>query len=323
MQIKKYIIISLIIFCTYFFNKIYAQCFASPGNPIAGSTNLGVLDKGIIRTVSFYQYSLLNKYMEGSSVIDYNLSSAVSSANYNYAGFSIGYGITNKFTIETEMGYFINKTQNFKYIDFTERGYGLSNAIISGKYNLYKNLIKGVEFSFAAGAKIPFSIKPQIVDGVQLSIDAQPSTGNFGGVLQTFFVKEFDIISARIILINRYETNFTESKQGYKFGDAFTSSLFLSKHLANPYTRLTKDITAIIQLRHEYVMPYYENGKLADYKSGNNSVYISPQINYNLNLIWNFSLMYDIPVYQYYNGIQLAHSYAITFSITKDFGFGI
>jgi hypothetical protein len=313
----------LILLLSLLVRKSDAQCFASPGNPIAGSSNLGVLDKGITRGIGFYQYSLLNKYMQGSSVIEYNLPSAISLANYNYTGISIGYGITGKITMELEAGYFVNKTQIYKNPNFPkERGYGFSNLILSGKYNIYRNWHKNIEFSIAAGAKIPSRTKPLTIDGVPLSIDVQPSTGNFGAVFQSFFVKEFDKQSARVILINRFETNFTESKNGYRFGDALSTSLFLSKHLANRWTELTKDITLIAQLRHEFVKPYMLYSVSQDHSSGHNSLYISPQINYNLNMVWNFSLIYDIPLYQYYNGTQLAHSKAISFSISRDFGFG-
>jgi len=320
---KSFYSIILIISLSLIVIRSEAQCFASPGNPIAGSSNLGVLDKGITRAISFYQYSLLDKYMQGSSVIEYDVPSAISHANYNYTGISIGYGLTGKFTMELEAGYFINKTQIYKNPNFPkERGYGFSNLVLSGKYNIYRNWHKNIEFSVAAGAKIPSRTKPLTVDGVPLSIDVQPSTGNLGAVFQSFFVKEFDKQSARIILINRFETNFTESQNGYMFGDAFTNSLFISKHLANRWTELTKDITIIAQLRHEFVKPYMLNGNIEDHRSGYNSLYISPQINYNLNMVWNFSLIYDIPLYQYYNGTQLAHSKAISFSISRDFGFG-
>ncbi len=222
-------------------NKIsFAQCFASPGNPIAGSSNLGVLDEGIIRAVGFYQYNLLDNYYEGSNRIKWDKPSAISSAYYNYGGFSIGYGITQKFTVETEIGYFFNKTQNYKYIDEDLAAGGLSNAIISGKYNIYRDYGNNIELSLSAGAKIPLSLEPKRVDGVEVPIDVQPSTGNFGAVFQSFFVKEFDAISARLILINRYENNLTENKMGYKFGDEYVNSLFFSKHLANPYTDITK-----------------------------------------------------------------------------------
>lgn len=321
---RNCICLIIILTLTISAQKLSAQCFASPGNPIAGSSNLGVLDKGITRVISFYQYSLLDKYMQGNSVIEYNLSSALLHANYNYTGISMGYGLTGRFTMELETGYFINKTQIYKNPDFPkERGYGFSNLVLSGKYNIYRNWHKNIEFSLAAGAKIPSRTSPLIVDGVPLSIDVQPSTGNFGAVFQSFFVKEFDKQSARIILINRFETNFTESQNGYKFVDAITNSLFLSKHLANRWTELTKDITIIAQLRHEYVKPYLLNGNVENHRSGYNSLYISPQINYNLNMVWNFSFIYDIPLIQFYNGTQLAHSKAISISISRDFGFGL
>lgn len=323
-MIKKSLFIINIIGILLFTNhNASSQCFASPGNPVAGNANLGVLDKGIIRTIAFYQYTYADRYYEGSNSIIWDAGSALSSANFNYTGLSIGYGISNKFTIETELGYFINKTQYFKNSDISPRdGRGLSNAVISGKYNIYKNVINGIEFSMAAGAKVPFSTKPQTNEhGTPLHIDVQPSIGSFGAVFQSFFVKEFDNISARLMLINRYETNFTENDMGYRFGDSFITSLFLSKHLANQYTHLTKDLTAIVQLRHEYIKPYYRYGDLRDQVSGNNSFYIAPQLNYNLNMLWNFSLIYDLPVYQYYNGIQLADTYRITFTVTRDFGF--
>ncbi len=309
--------------------NIQAQCFASPGNPIAGNANLGVLDKGIVRAVVFHQYNTMDKYYTGTKLATDSEKGTVGSAFYNYSGLSIGYGISKRFTIEVEAGYFLNKTQkhliviNDKERRITEKGFGFSNAVLSGKYNVYKNVVKGIEFSVAAGAKLPFSTQPQVVDGVELSIDVQPSTGSYGSVFQSFFVKEFDNISARLIMINRFENNYTENKQGYKFGDTYTNAIFLSKHLANPYTHLTKDITAIVQFRHEYVKPYYRNGDLKDKVSGSKIFLISPQLNYNLKMVWNFSLTYDIPIYQYYNGSQLARAYGITFSLTRDFGFGI
>jgi len=319
----KYFVLISCIYILFLNKAVYGQCFASPGNPVAGNANLGVLDKGIVRAVGFYQYSLSDKYYKENKTIDYNLLGAISAAHYNYTGLSVGYGISKKFTLEFETGYFINKTQEFKHFGFTERGYGLSNALLSGKYNVYKDVVKGWEFSVAAGAKMPYSTKPQIVDGVELSIDAQPSTGNYGAVLQSFLVKEIFDVSVRLIMINRYEKNFVENSKGYIFGDIYSNSFFLSKHLANPYTDLTKSITAILQLRHEYVLPYRLNGNTISQASGRQSIIITPQFNYNYKMLWNFSLAYDIPIYQYYNGIQLGKSYALTFSITKDFGYKI
>lgn len=300
--------------------KAVAQCFASPGNPIAGSTNLGILDPHIVRAIGFYQFSLSDRYYEGRHPSGYDPAGAISSAWYNYTGLSIGYGLTRRFSIETDLGYFVNKTQEYRYLDHSLTGSGLSNAVISGKYNLHQDLVRRVELTVSAGPKLPFSTRPQVVDGVELPIDVQASTGNFGAVGQLFFVKEFDAVSARLILMGRYENNFTENRQGYRFGDAWITSVFLSKHLANRWTGLTKDLTLILQGRYEYRGQNIRHGQPVAY-SGSNLFFVAPQLNYNLNYIWNFSVIFDVPVYQYYNGIQLANSFAVTFSVARDIGF--
>ncbi len=303
-------------------NELKAQCFASPGNPIAGSANVGILQPRITRAVVFYSYSFSNQYFNGSKAIDYDFPARVSSANYNYVGFNVGRGITKRLSLELEAGYFINKTQNYTYLDFSDRGFGLSNLVISGKYNIYKDIVKQTEISVSGGIKMPFSTKPQEVDGVRLGIDTQPSTGHFGSIVQALIVKELEGPSMRFILLGRWEKNFNENKLNYLFGDAITTSLFISKHLANRHTELTKDITVILQLRHEYRFRNLSGGKEM-LGSGSNILFMAPQINYNHNMVWNFSLIYDFPIYRYYNETQLGTSYAISFSITRDFGFGI
>jgi hypothetical protein len=316
------IILFLFFFCIVSVNKSIAQCFASPGNPIAGSSNVGVLPHETFRTIAFYQYSLLDKYYKGTEQIDYNASGAVAFAFYNYVGTSIAYGVSKKFSIESDIGYFINKTQVYKILNnYSNTGKGLSNILISGKYNFINNVFKNIELSAGLGVKIPMSTKEKFDDGVSLPIDLYASTGNYGIVGQVFFVKEFDSFSGRFILHNRYEKNINENL-GYKFGDAISTSVYFSKHLANQYTRLTKDITIILQARHEYRLKNYRHNKIVD-ASGSNNIFIAPQLNYNYKLIWNFSFIFDYPVYQNYNDTQLANTYSISFSITKDFGFGI
>ena len=303
-------------------SRLHAQCFASPGNPIAGNTNLGILDRGITRAIGFVQYSLMDQYFEGSRRSDYDPTGAITSAHYTYTGFSLGYGLTGKLTLEAEVGYFLNRTQQYRHIDYSMRSSGFANAIVTAKYNLFQDLPRNLELTLSAGPKIPLTTKPQVADGVELPIGMQSSTGNFGFVVQSFFVKEFDVGSIRLILINRYENNLTENQQGYAFGDSFMSSLFFSKHLANPWTRLTKDITFILQTRHEYRTRSTRNGQQINY-SGHNLLFVAPQLNYNLGMVWNFSVMVDIPLYQYFNGIQLGNSHAITFSVARDVGYRV
>jgi hypothetical protein len=321
---KFKLFLALIILTVLLFSELdlQAQCFASPGNPVAGSANIGVLQQRISRMVVFHKFSYSDTYYVGSDKVDYNFPTAIENANYNYSGISFGYGLKPKLTLEVEAGYFFNKTQNYRFLDYKLRGFGLSNAVFIAKYNIHKNVDKKTEITVAGGVKVPFRLKPQVVDGVRLDIDVQPSTGNFGFNLQALFVKEFKNISARIIFLSRYDNNFTVNRMGYKFGDAFSNSLFLSKHLANKYTELTKDITIICQFRHEYKLQNLLND-ITVLASGSNMLYIAPQINFNYHMVWNFSMIYEKPLYHNYNGTQLGNKYALMFSITRDFGYHI
>jgi len=209
----------------------YAQCFASPGNPIAGSTNVGVLQNRITRVLVFHKFSFSNQYFEGSNKISYDYPAAISNANFNYTGFSIGYGIRKRITLEVEAGYFFNKTQNYRHFDYTIKGFGFSNAIFTGKFNIYKNVDKMLEFTMSGGLKVPFSLKPQVVNGVTLPIDIQPSTGNFGSIFQALFVKEFKNISARFILFSRYENNFNENRIRFSANLSENEIIHVRSHL--------------------------------------------------------------------------------------------
>lgn len=312
--LKSFLILTALSFA--FVQKSQAQCFGSPGNPVAGSANLGVLIKKSFRTIVFYKHAELSSYLRGDVPTDYKF---VERAFYNYTGFNIGYGLTDKISLDADAGYFINKTQQYAIADFTHRGFGPSNASLGIKYNFYLDNHKKIEYTAGLNAKVPLSFNPQVINGVTLPIDVQPSTGNFGLIAQSFFVKQFPEKSLRFIVINRYEKNFNENRQGYTFGDALSNSLFVSKHLWFSWTSLFKDVTAILQIRHEYHARNKNFGQTV-VNSGNNLFFASPQINYNLNKIWNISVIADLPCYQYFNGLQLANKWAFSVSITKDFG---
>ena len=305
------------ILSVFFIKNADAQCFGSPGNPVAGSANLGVLVKKTFRTIAFYKHADLASYRRGDVKTPYQY---IKSANYNYTGFNLGYGLTDKISLDSDIGYYINKTQHYAIADFSHNGYGLSNASVGAKYNFYLDNFKKVEYTAGLSAKLPLKLEPLIIDGVVLPIDVQPSTGNFGLIAQSFFVKQFPEKSVRFIVINRYEKNFNENRQGYTFGDAFLSSVFVSKHLWLSWTSAFKDVTAILQVRHEYRDRNKNFGNTV-VNSGSNLVYVSPQINYNLKELWNISVIVDIPCYQYFNGLQLSNKWAYSLSITRDFGF--
>jgi hypothetical protein len=310
--------IAVIFFSIFFQTEIFAQC-CSPGNPVGGTSNIGILDKKTVRLITFYRSSFSQGYWQGDKKSDYNF---VKSGQFNYAGITLGYGLLNKITIETELGYFINKTQHYNtQPTITATGFGLNNAVFTVKYNLIKKTEKPFEWTIGVGGKFPFTRKFQMADNVELPRDVQPSTNAFGIVAQSFLYKGFPEKKLRLFFINRYEMNFPDIKN-YKYGNTLFNSFFISKQIGQ------SNWTAIAQVRYEYrakditnanCNSCFTNGTTVG-SSGGNLVFIAPQINYTIAKKWNISLLADVPVYHNYNGTQLGNKFALALYVSRDFG---
>jgi hypothetical protein len=300
-----------------------AQCFSSPGNPIGGTATMGTVTKNMVRTALFVKHSYTDRYFTESTVEnDYDF---IERAKYDYCGIVAGYGITERFTLETELGCFINKTQIVSSNGYVRKGYGLSNAVLSGKYNIINNTKKRFEWTIGIGGKLPLRASSQVINNVEHHIDVQPSTGSFGLVAQSFVIKENSFTGIRFFLVNRFEYYFPNSSEffrngvQYQFGASYYSSLIASKHLWFPWTKGDAAWTAIFQVRNETKQRRFENNVQVA-SSGSCLFYIVPQINITLYKRWNFSILYEFPVYQYYNGTQIGTNYGFLLNLTRDFG---
>lgn len=293
---------------------VISQCLSSV-NPVGGTSNLLALPSKTLRVISFYKFNYGDRYFEKSKPSDFDL---IKSASYNYLGAILGYGITSRLTLETETGYFINKTQHYDIESAQKvRGYGLSDFIVSARYGIYTNNQRRIYYSASAGLKIPSSSNYQIADGVELPEEVQSSIGAFGMVFQSFLVKEYPLRGLRLFLTNRFETNRANYKD-FKLGNSFYTSLYISKHLM--FQWLKGDWTTILQVRNEVraLNTRYDEPVEA---SGGIVFFLSPQINYTINETWNISFMGDLPVYQYLNGIQLGTQFGFTFGFSRDIDF--
>ena len=225
----------------------------------------------------------------------------------------LAYGLGQKLTLETEWGYYMNKTYNFGQDKL--KGRGFNNTIISGKFRILTDYVNRFYISGSLGVKVPLSLNPKAENGIILDVDLQPSTNAFGGVAQLFFVKENSLKGMRYFLISRYEYN-APNRDEYQLGHAFITSLFISKHIPDHW--LPGDWTTIIQVRNETRTRNKREG-IYEESTGGAVFLLSPQVNYFIREKWNLSAVVDIPVYQYFNGIQLAYNYAITVNFSHDF----
>ncbi len=308
---KRIVCFLLASFCT---QLVFSQCLSSV-NPVGGTSNLLALPSKTFRVISFYKFNYGDRYFEESKPSDFHL---IENASYNYVGAILGYGITSRLTLETETGYFINKTQHYDIDPARKvRGYGFSNFIVSARYGIYTNNQRRIYYSASAGLKIPSSFNYQTEDGVELPEEVQSSIGAYGMVLQSFLVKEHPLRGLRFFLTNRFETNRVNHKD-FKLGNSFYTSLYISKHLM--FQWLKGDWTTILQVRNEIRGKNIRDNQ-AIKASGSNILFLSPQINYTIKETWNISAMCDFPVYQHLNNIQLGTKLGITLGISRDFNF--
>ena len=304
--------ILLIIAVSFYYQLSFSQCLSSV-NPVGGTSNLMVLQSKTIRTITFYKFNYGDQYYQENQPSDFDL---INCAFYNYIGTILGYGITSRLTLETEAGYFINKTQQYNIEPAQKRrGYGFSNVIVSARYGIYGNNHRRLYFSASAGVKIPCSGSYQVVDGVELSEELQPTIGSCGLVFQSFLVKENSLRGLRYFLTNRLETNRANGKE-FKPGTSFFTSVYISKHLM--FQWLKGDWTTILQIRNE-IRDKNKRESVPVEASGGILFFLSPQINFSIHETWNISLMGDIPVYHYLHGIQLGTKYGMTLSLSRDF----
>jgi hypothetical protein len=291
---------------------------------VGASVYVGVLGKNYLRAISYYRHGYSDTYYEEDHSTQDNL--ALYNSRFNFAGIAFAYGVTKRLTMEIDAGYYFDKTQNGHYhdptldstINYQTRGYGLSNGTLTFKYGTIIRPIQQIELTTGFGIRFPFSTNPQIVDGMQLNRDVQPSTNAFGVSEMLFFNKGFPSITLRLFSINRYDYNF-EDKNSYKYGNILLNSIFISKKIA-------KYFFGILQIRNEWKTndKDYTNNKV-DHKvtdSGFDLVTISPQLSYSIVGKWNLTASYDIPLYKYYNGKQMTPAYSIALSLTRDFNLG-
>lgn len=289
--------------------QTYSQC-CSPGNPTGGTVNQGTLEKKSWRTILFYQYGYSKGYFTGTSQSGDGI---LESAAFNYIGGTVAYGITPRFTAEWSGGYYINRKQLYKFIpppDNKLSGNGFSDFVIQGKYSWVKSKTKQFEFTTGVGLQIPLHSNPQEKNGVVLPQDVQPASNAFGFTGSLFLYKGFIQKKTHLFFVSQF-LSAGKNDLNYKSGYAWVNSFFVSYNLKYP-------LSIIMQIRNELRGKDHRNSQLIN-ASGSNLLYLSPQINYNIRQKSDVSVLFDIPLYRYYNGTQLAKQYNVAVIVNSVF----
>lgn len=294
---------------------------------MGGDANQGVLNKNSVRIIGVLKNSISNDYYEGSKKS--GGTSFVDRGSFRFSGITLAYGLFKRVTIETELGYFLSKKQEYNTGLGKQEliGSGLSDLGFIGKYRIVSISASQFEFTGGAGYKIPIGPHQQRNEkGILLPIDIQPASGAYGFLGTLFLYKGYLEKKMRFFLTSRvqitpYDVVFSEivPDKYYRFGNFYTTSLFTSYSLSHRWSM-------VLQARHEYrTKDSYKFEGDAGYRtyesSGGQKIFVVPQVIFEIRQGFNASAIFDFPVYQYYNQKQLATAYAGAFTLSKVFDF--
>ena len=235
-------------------------------------------------------------------------------ANVNYTELQLAYGVTKWLTAMGDLGYFFNKTLHTEGQD-PMRGYGLGDAALYLKFNLYSNAKARFAISPSIGMKFPIGVFDQEVDYVKLPISVQPSSGSFK-YLGTIFISKGIAKKMTLAVFVSYEyAQLIESENFYyKYGQQWIAAIYFNY-------KIVKNLGLDLQVRNEYrAKATRENNEIVE-SSGYNVTYFTPQLTYAFKYNWYLSAFSDIPVYKYYNGIQMSFGYSLSLRLTKKLDF--
>ncbi len=304
-MVRFFFVILVFLFCA---NKCYTQCCAQ-GCSMTSSNIFDVLEKHHLELTGFLKHSNSNQYYNGSSKYYFtNAPLSLKNTSFDYFGMSIGYGITNKLSVEAQGGYFGNKTQNF--IDGAWLvGNGLSDWEVNLKYNFYNSSDSTWSMTISPGCKLPLgNYKDYTPQGVKLSRDVQSGTGAFAGNIEYACLlrlkKGINVVGAV-----EYEYNGINPEQ-YQYGDKLT--ITISSKL-----KLYKSLSLVAMLKNESTSNdyFYDQEIVA---SGYNKLTLIPALSVDFKRDWSFTIIPEIPVYQHFNNIQFAQQYTVSCALSKD-----
>jgi hypothetical protein len=303
-------ILSVIVFFIISGYEAWAQCCTS-GNPFISDAEQPALQSKVLTASLAYRYSHSGSYyLKDGHFKELPFQEAAYS---NYTELQIGYGVTNWFTVLTELGYFFNKTLENPGID-SYTGHGLGDAAIYLKFNAYTNSRLRLSISPTMGVKFPVGVFDQEVDNVQLPISVQPSSGAYRYIANIFVSKWFGKIALAGFASYEYSQLIQSENFYYKYGDQWIGAIYFNYHI-------WKGFSLDLQVRNEYrAKSTRENDEIVE-ASGYNVVFLTPQLTYAFKHNWYLSAYSDIPLYKYYNGIQMSFGYAVSARITKKIDF--
>jgi hypothetical protein len=282
-------------------NKSYSQCDCAA--QASGLTQLqipeDVTKKDIIGK---FKLSALYKNIFGDKYFTNNTQAPDGMIKYfkvNYTNFLLTYYLNDKITLFSDLGYFLNKEQEFR-LGGKISGGGLSHVSVGGKYSIFENLDNGNELLFTLSGRIPLS-QPDST----LPYHIQSSSGALGIHSNLSFFQSFLDRRLNFMISMSYDHNF-ENENNYQYGNNKSLDIMA-------FYKFTSSISASIGNRLEFRSN--DKKKSAEVLSGGSFSTLVPGIHFRISDLLLSGLV-EIPIYRNVNSNQMVTSYAILLNLS-------
>jgi len=310
-MMKDFFIIVLLLLLT----KLASGQCCSAGNPVGGDGSNEGAAKNDLLIFTSYKHSLSEDYFhyDRKAEVPY-----VQKSYYDYTNVSLTYGIFPKFSLHTDLGYFIDKTQELKIDNENEviRSQGLGDLSFNIRLTAVKTVKPISQVVFSAGVRLPVGVFDEEKNGITIPMSLQPSSGALKYNASLFYFRKHPGHLLGFTGFAFFEMSQTIRKGYliYRYGNYFQFSV------AGTYA-LAKNVSFIANAKLELRGKDRRESEIVVESSGSRVVIFNPQLIIDLKRMWGLVLMGDIPVYKYVNGYQLTNKFSFQVGIRKNISF--
>lgn len=310
-MIKIIIRVVLLLFFTsgFLLPEVNGQCCAA-GSPASVNPDLRTLRTGSFTLAASMRYAVSEAYFQNDTKLD--VVPLITSSDYLFGQIQGGYTVYRGIEINAGIGYFLKKAEHYNLANLrSDNGYGWSDLSLGMRALLWRNTGSGRQIYGALGVTIPSGQFDLVRNDVKLPVQLQPSAGAFKyrvalqfiepvPAIKTDFFAQADAEMASWIRSDYFE---------YKYGNYYTLTL-------GSYHALTRSLTVGLQARGELRERSQRDEAVTLESTGFRQVSLIPMVSVRLPYSLTVAFLPQLPVYRYYNGIQLASSWSGTFSVT-------
>ncbi|HAQ64329.1 MAG TPA: hypothetical protein DCR43_00490 [Bacteroidales bacterium] len=286
-----------------------AQCCAA-GSPANINPDLRTLKTGGYTISASVKYSNSEAYFSKDNKLD--ITPLITRSDYLFGSFSAGYTILRGLEINASLGYFFKKAEHYKIAGLnSDDGYGLSDLSIGCRGLIYRGVASSQQLFGTVNVTFPTGQFDLVRDDVTLPVQLQPSSGAFKYRIGLQYIKS--LTESKIDLFAQGEAELSariKSKNfNYRYGNYYSLTL-------GAYRLLNNYITVGLQTRGEWRERSDRDDGIILEATGFRQVALCPLVAVKLLKKTSFSFIPQIPVYRYYNGIQMANSWSGTAAVT-------